>query len=343
MFEDSRLKIFLTVSRTGNFTKAAKELGISQPAVSQSIAQLERDLGRQLFTRAKGEVVPTAVALSFKSYAEQILHWYSAASEMFGPEGAALSGKPVRVGADDFLAAYVLPPVIGGLMATDRKLRMITVPYGQEAEISVSLARRDGRLDFSGSLVGVMQAVAVTSSRGGMKAGGIASSWQGVHGAASFREGTASGSVAPGAAAMAAASSQRGTASGSVTSGAAMAAASSRGTKAGSVASSRQGMPASLSELPEGTSFAVWEPYEPYLPLDAVPRVSVRSASVGLLKSLLASDSALVGILPQPSCEGDGFLRLPNPLPYLQLDIHLQAPDNAIGLRFSQLLSDSLR
>lgn len=281
MFEDSRLKIFLTVSRTGNFTKAAKELGISQPAVSQSIAQLERDLGRQLFTRAKGEVVPTAVALSFKSYAEQILHWYSAASEMFGPEGAALSGKPVRVGADDFLAAYVLPPVIGGLMATDRKLRMITVPYGQEAEISVSLARRDGRLDFSGSLVGVMQAVAVTSSRGGMKAGGIASS--------------------------------------------------------------RQGMPASLSELPEGTSLAVWESYEPYLPLDAMPRVSVRSASVGLLKSLLASDPALVGILPQPSCEGDGFLRLPIPLPYLQLDIHLQAPDNAIGLRFSQLLSDSLR
>lgn len=270
MFEDSRLKIFLTVSRTGNFTKAARELGISQPAVSQSIAQLEKDLGGQLFSRERGEVVPTATAMAFKPYAEKILHWYSTALDMFGPEGAALSGKPVRVGADGFVASCLLPPVLGGLMASDRKLRLITVPYGEEADISVVLVRRDGTLDFAGSLVGVVQAVAVASS-------------------------------------------------------------------------GRLMAVTSLADLPDGVSLAVWNTYGDMLPLDAVPRVSVRSASVGLIMALVASDPALVGILPQPSCRQGGLTRLSIPLPQLQMDIHLQAPDNAVGLRFSQLLSDSLR
>ena len=42
MLEDFRLKVFLTVESEGSFTKAARNLGISQPAVSQNIAELER-------------------------------------------------------------------------------------------------------------------------------------------------------------------------------------------------------------------------------------------------------------------------------------------------------------
>ena len=43
--------IFNEVAKTQNFTKAAKLLFISQPAVSQSMSQLESDLGTRLFTR----------------------------------------------------------------------------------------------------------------------------------------------------------------------------------------------------------------------------------------------------------------------------------------------------
>lgn len=44
-------KVFYTVARCGSLTKAAEELYISQPAVSQAIKQLETQLGTPLFNR----------------------------------------------------------------------------------------------------------------------------------------------------------------------------------------------------------------------------------------------------------------------------------------------------
>ena len=53
MLEDFRLKVFMTVAQAGSFTKAASVLGISQPAVSQNVAELERLSGRKLFERLR--------------------------------------------------------------------------------------------------------------------------------------------------------------------------------------------------------------------------------------------------------------------------------------------------
>lgn len=83
MFEDSRLNIFMAVTREGSFTKAAKSLGISQPAVSQNIAEIERELNVQLFERTKAEMKLTADGIKFKEYAEQILYWYASAADAF--------------------------------------------------------------------------------------------------------------------------------------------------------------------------------------------------------------------------------------------------------------------
>ena len=49
MFEDFRLNVFVAVAREGSFTKAAAALGVSQPAVSQNVADLEKSLGVKLF------------------------------------------------------------------------------------------------------------------------------------------------------------------------------------------------------------------------------------------------------------------------------------------------------
>ena len=48
MFEDFRLKVFLAVAKEGSFTNAAKSLGVSQPAVSQNIAEIEKGIGVKL-------------------------------------------------------------------------------------------------------------------------------------------------------------------------------------------------------------------------------------------------------------------------------------------------------
>ena len=164
MFEDSRLKIFLTVARTGNFTCAARELGITQPAVSQSVAQLEKDLGRQLFERGRNEVTLTQQGLVFKSYADKIQYWYGAVSDMFATLGPGVPKRPIRLMAGEMVADYILPPVILALKASDPELDFIISAYDEEPDISLSLSRRNGVLDFSGEIAGTVRAVAFTSN-----------------------------------------------------------------------------------------------------------------------------------------------------------------------------------
>ena len=53
----SSYRIFYTVANTGNISKAAKELYISQPAISKSIQKLEESVGCKLFSRSSRGVV----------------------------------------------------------------------------------------------------------------------------------------------------------------------------------------------------------------------------------------------------------------------------------------------
>lgn len=57
---DYRTHTFLTVCRTGSLTRAAAELHVTQPAVSQHIRQLERHYGCRLFSKTGRGVAPTA-------------------------------------------------------------------------------------------------------------------------------------------------------------------------------------------------------------------------------------------------------------------------------------------
>ena len=71
----SSYKIFYTVANTGNISKAAKELYISQPAISKSIQKLEESIGARLFERSSrgvtltdaGELLYTHVKSAFET------------------------------------------------------------------------------------------------------------------------------------------------------------------------------------------------------------------------------------------------------------------------------------
>ena len=122
MFEDFRLRIFMAVAEKGSFTLAAKALGVSQPAVSQNIAELEKSLGAELFLRRKGSVTLTPKGAAFKEYAGRILYWYTATEMMFGPEGKLSANKPVRISADGFIASHILPQALSKLLAFNPSL-----------------------------------------------------------------------------------------------------------------------------------------------------------------------------------------------------------------------------
>ena len=76
MLEDFRLRVFLKVAECGSFTEAARSLGVTQPAVSQNVAQLELAVGEPLFERARGSVTLTGRGRLFLGYARRILYWY---------------------------------------------------------------------------------------------------------------------------------------------------------------------------------------------------------------------------------------------------------------------------
>ena len=83
MFEDFRLRVFEQVAQTGSFTAAAKALGVSQPAVSQHIAELEKFAGGRLFERSRGHVTLTARGRLFQEQSSHILEGYRVLDNTF--------------------------------------------------------------------------------------------------------------------------------------------------------------------------------------------------------------------------------------------------------------------
>lgn len=83
MLEDFKLKVFKAVATCHSFTLASRELNISQPAVSQNIADLEKQTGVQLFVRNRGEVILTDAGKVFELLADRILKDYDSLNAVF--------------------------------------------------------------------------------------------------------------------------------------------------------------------------------------------------------------------------------------------------------------------
>lgn len=71
--ELSEIEAFVTIQRTGGFTRAAELLHLSQPAVSRRIELLERELGVALFERLSNGIRLTEAGQAFLPYAQQVL------------------------------------------------------------------------------------------------------------------------------------------------------------------------------------------------------------------------------------------------------------------------------
>src|SRR5262245_21237749 len=68
-----QIEAFIAVVRRGGFTRAGQWLHLSQPAVSRRLEQLEQDLGRPLFDRARGRADLTDAGRAFLTHAEAVL------------------------------------------------------------------------------------------------------------------------------------------------------------------------------------------------------------------------------------------------------------------------------
>ncbi|MBE7087033.1 MAG: LysR family transcriptional regulator [Clostridiales bacterium] len=105
-------RVFYTVAKCGSLTKAAEELYISQPAVSQAIKQLETQLGGQLFIRThKGmELSETGGKQIFKTV-EEALKLFDQAENKYAELKDTATGV-VRICASDTVSTHFLLPYI---------------------------------------------------------------------------------------------------------------------------------------------------------------------------------------------------------------------------------------
>ncbi len=108
---DRRLKAFYTVARLASFTKAAKVLHLTQPAVTFQVRQLESYYKTRLFDRAHNRVTLTESGRKAFGYAEQIFELYKDLDLEMNRLSGDMSG-PVTIAASNTIAVYMLPRLL---------------------------------------------------------------------------------------------------------------------------------------------------------------------------------------------------------------------------------------
>lgn len=106
-----QLEAFVQVSESGSFSKAAKELFLTQPTISANISSLEKELNVRLFIRNTKEVSLSDDGKDLYRYAKQITDLEKAIEERFYMDSD--DGKHViTIAASTIPAQYLLPKVL---------------------------------------------------------------------------------------------------------------------------------------------------------------------------------------------------------------------------------------
>lgn len=96
--EKHQLLYVVTASKYSNFTKAANELNIAQPSLSNQIIKLENELNIKLFERKSHNVILTPAGQDFVEYAKRILSDFDNLSNLMNDHSRFKKGS-IRIGA----------------------------------------------------------------------------------------------------------------------------------------------------------------------------------------------------------------------------------------------------
>ena len=105
------LNYFLAIAREENFTKAAQQLHVTQPTLSRQIAQLEEELGVELFVRSNHNIILTEDGMILKRRAQEILSLADKTKRDFLHKGENLKGV-ITIGSGEFLSTRCLTDCI---------------------------------------------------------------------------------------------------------------------------------------------------------------------------------------------------------------------------------------
>ena len=128
-----QLEYFVAVARASNFRKAATKLGLSQPALTQQIAELETLLAVKLFDRSRAGTLLTPAGRQVLPLAREILEQFASLTEFAEPiNNTALDGN-FRLGIAPSVAPSLLPAVFPVLHERYPELRLHVSEHVPEA------------------------------------------------------------------------------------------------------------------------------------------------------------------------------------------------------------------
>ena len=141
---DFRLKVFHTVAKRLNFTKAADELCITQPAVSKHIQEIESYFQLKLFDRNGSKIKLTEAGEILLQYTNQLFAIYNKLEFDLNEINHRHSGQ-LRIGASTTIAQYVLPPLLADFHKKFPDIQ-VTLMISNTEQIEQALQNKD--IDF---------------------------------------------------------------------------------------------------------------------------------------------------------------------------------------------------
>lgn len=141
MIENFRIRVFRSVAHHLNFSRAAEELLLTQPAVTQQIKALEDEFGVPLFERGGGHIALSAGGKALLPYAEKMKELSDEAAEAIAGAYGEHAGE-LALGASQTIGQYLLPTFIAGFRRANPKIK-ITARSGNSDHMLEALLSRE--------------------------------------------------------------------------------------------------------------------------------------------------------------------------------------------------------
>ena len=116
------LNYFLAIAREENFTRAARQLHVTQPTLSRQIAQLEEELGVELFVRSNHNIILTEDGMILKRRAQEMLALAEKTKRDFVHREENLEGV-ISIGSGEFLSTRLLTDCIAAFREKHPRVR----------------------------------------------------------------------------------------------------------------------------------------------------------------------------------------------------------------------------
>lgn len=140
-----QLRAFVDVARQGSIRAASRLSGLSQPALTKAIQELELALGARLFDRRQQGVTLTDIGDNFFKHASLVLEELRVAQEDI-QQRLGLAGGRVNIGVGGSIARTVMPQVINQF---HREYPLVKVRIVEGQLVSMVHELRQGELDFT--------------------------------------------------------------------------------------------------------------------------------------------------------------------------------------------------